>query len=39
VADNLRREWMRKFGVDIPEPPVVGDFDVSDVVRSPYFFS
>jgi len=39
VADNLRREWMRKFGVDIPEPPVVGDFDVREVVRSPYFFS
>jgi len=39
VAENLRREWMRKFGVDLPEPPVVGDFDVSDVLRSPYFFS
>lgn len=34
----LREEWMARSGIELPTPPAMGDFDVREVLDSPYFF-
>lgn len=36
----LREEWQRQLpdGRELPQPPKLGSLDISDVLRSPYFF-
>ena len=31
-------QWCEATGIDLPEPPSRGDFDLTQVIDSPYFF-
>ena len=35
---SFREQQQERTGVDLPRPPAVGSFDVSEVMDSPYFF-
>ena len=35
---SFREQQQERTGVDLPKPPSVGSFDISEVMASPYFF-
>ena len=39
LKDEFHRYVSRHAGIDLPEPPAQGDFDVSEVLNAPYFFA
>jgi DNA-directed RNA polymerase len=39
LLTDLRDQWHRRYGLDLPDAPPVGDFDIRSVLTSPYFFS
>ena len=38
VLERCREAWQRQTGLALPDPPAVGDFDLSQVYKSEYFF-
>ena len=39
LLDDLAAQWRARFALDLPDPPGRGSFDLTNVLRSPYFFS
>ena len=39
LKDEFHRYVSRHAGIDLPEPPKQGSFDVSEVLSAPYFFA
>lgn len=38
LTSVLHRQWQKRYEIALPLPPPVGDYDVREVLRSPYFF-
>lgn len=39
LLEVLRHEWTHTYGMEFPEPPARGNYDINSVLKAPYFFS